>query len=161
MAAFLPACGPDHPSSDSLQEEFEANRVTFEKLADMAAQDCNYSRISYDFTHPNWDLPEQEQPGDPSEQRWQSYRDLFDELDLESGVTIFSNGEWIELNRSSDGLLTAGSSLSFIRAPRSQLKNGYKIISSEKPLECELGDKGVCRVAHHLEDDWYLALERH
>ena len=154
---ILSACD-SHPTTDDLEAEFVRNRAAFDALADMAEEDAAYSRISYDFVHPKSDLPEDQHPGDPPGQRWAAYRKSFKELDLESGVTNYENGV-VVLQRSSKGMVTAGSSISFMRAP--DLPAEVDLLAPDDDLACTVSDEGWCSAARNLDDDWYLLIERH
>lgn len=158
IAAVLASCA-SQPTADEMTAEFFADRNNYEQLADMAAQDGGYSRISYKFTHPDWSLAEADRPSGLSESRWQSYREQFDHLHLENGVTIYDQGKTILLERSASGTVTAGSSVAFWRT--SQLPEGTLMADKREPLACDLGEQGRCRVARHLIDNWYVVLERH
>ena len=153
----LGACS-SHPSDEELREQFLADRAAFDELADMAEDDANYSRISYDFVHPRWDLPEDARPGDPPAARWDRYRQVFRNLDLESGVTNYQN-DVVVLEKSSSGLVTSGSSVGFMRAAK--LPTSIKLIDDDANLDCTLDNEGWCSAAKRLSDDWYIIIERH
>lgn len=139
--------------------EFHARPAVFDELADMAAADSDFSRIAYDFVHPNWSLPEEDRPEALAGARWNRYRDLFRQLDLGSGVTIYEDGEIIVLERSSSGFITSGRSKQFLRAGR--LPDAITLLQGEDRLACDPRETGWCSVAKHIDGDWYMVLERH
>lgn len=155
-AVVLTGCNP-HPSDAMLISEFAKNQDAYEALADMAAEDSDFSRIADDFVHPNWSLPESQQPQTLPDARWSEYRGAFEALSLESGITIYPDA--IALERSSAGLVTSGSSKSFMRTP--SLPEAIVIAESGEELECTIGAEGSCAVARQLADGWFLVLERH
>jgi hypothetical protein len=157
IVAGTGACS-GHPSDEQMIEEFERNPQAYTSLAEMAREDSKFSRISYEFVHPNWSLAEDEQLSSIEEPSWNEYRQRFDDLHLASGVTIYDHGV-IELIRSSTGLVTSGSSKGFLNA--GELPDDIRLISEDEPLACEPGSSGTCYVAKRIAPDWFLVLERH
>ena len=121
----------------------------------MAVEDGEYSRIAPDF----WRARQRNAEGyvDRPPERLRTYRTAFRELGLESGITMYADST-IVLERSSAGIVTSGSSVSFMRtqSPPSRVTR----LNPSDDFSCELGEDGSCAVAKHLEDDWYIVLER-
>ena len=155
--SLLFGCSP-HPTETELTREFADHKEAFDGLADMAEEDSHYSRIARNFTHPNWSLPEDQRPGEPLPARWAQYRNAFEQLGLESGITNYHDGS-IVLERSSSGLVTSGSSMGFMRTD--QVPEGVIVLNSSIVLDCDLGSEGWCSAAKHLDGNWYLLIERH
>lgn len=124
----------------------------------MAARDSVYRRIATDFVHPQYELPQSEWPNDPSEEKWDQYRQAFERLNLEGGVTVYDE-ESIVLERWGEGMVTSGSSIGFWRVD--SLPENAITLSPDAEFDCDRAQEGWCAVVKHLADDWYLVLERH
>lgn len=153
---LLQACS-SHPSDQDMIAEYRVKKDSFDALADMAEADAEFSRISYDFVHPDWSLPEEERPTTLPDDRWSDYRRRFADLELETGLTIYQDA--IVLERSSSGLATAGSSKGFLRSEN--LPTGVVLLEGHASLDCDVVTEGSCAVAKKLDRNWFLLLERH
>jgi hypothetical protein len=92
----LLACG--HPSDQELIERFEARQEKFDALLRMYQEDSTLLRVTPDFTIPKNSL---------SAERWAEYRDLFDDLGLDGGLSGRSPGPTIFF-ASTRGFVTGG-----------------------------------------------------
>jgi hypothetical protein len=104
-----------HPSDAALELVFEQHEADFNQLIAMSNIDAKVVRIAPDFTwlddNAGWPRPESELGF--SKERWNQYRQLFEELGLKKGLGRDANGT-VEFIASSHGLLTNGSGKGYI-----------------------------------------------
>lgn len=142
IAAILQTgCSSRHPSDSDLSLRFEEHRAKFETIVSMAKEDSNATRIAPDFFKP---------AGAISEQRWATYRTLFDELGLESGLANWRPSGPITLIASSSGLATGGSSKGY--AYLEQVPDNLYSSLDQRPEDLQSNDWAYRRI----EGNWYL-----
>ncbi len=96
-----------HPSDKKLLTNFEHNRSKYETLVTMFQQDSSAQAIA-----PNWMRPDDVITQD----RWDDYKALFFELELEGGLRSHGDGS-IQFISSASGLPSASSGKGFMFRP--------------------------------------------
>lgn len=138
------------PSEDALARKFHRNRATLETILAMAQEDQDVIRIAPDFTwlagEMSWPRPE-EQLGF-SRERWQRYRQLFEEAGVPAGVSRRDTKVFFLVE--SCGIVGSGRTNGYVHAatPPSPILEDLD----------ELQAEGIGYVP--LEGDWYLFAER-
>lgn len=107
---------PIHPSGASLEETFKQHEAAFDELIAMSNTDATVIRIGPDFTwlvsNASWPRPESELGF--SKARWDEYRRAFEKLGLKEGLGRSSDGSFIELIASSQGVGGSGSGKGYV-----------------------------------------------
>lgn len=138
-------------SERSLRKGFEENRAVLDSIVDLAREDEHLVRIAPDFTQleDDWSWPRPRESWGITEARWDRYRQLFREADIDHGITHDEEGTVYFLAEAC-GLSISGRS------------SGY-LYSSTRPSPIvdrlsDLQSKGIAYVP--LEGPWYLFAER-
>ena len=127
-----------HPSDKVLLSNFEQNRAKYETLVTMLEQDSSAQVIA-----PSW-----VRPGNVlSESRWNEYKVLFSDLELEGGLRSLNDGT-IKFIASAGGLPSANSGKGFMYRP----KNPQAIYGNLNKFP----DTKMSYLK--IDDDWYLFL---
>lgn len=124
-------CGPHQPSDQSLERKFYKQRPVFEGLVAMMNQDWQMSRIDSGFTwrqdNVAWPRPESE--WGISRKRWDDYRKIFRQADIDGGTTRPEKSSDVIIGVWSWGIVPAGISVSYLHC--GQPRNGY--VTTEPP----------------------------
>ena len=109
---FALNCGGNrHPSDSVLEMNFHKHEADFQRLVSMSNEDRSVVRIAYDFNFlandHSW--PRTGPERGLSNERWDAYRSLFNELDLKCGLTRLEDSDIIVLCASATGMVTSGS----------------------------------------------------
>lgn len=149
--------GP-HPSDKKLLDTFRAREGSFNRLKKMVEEDSHVVRIAHDFTwldnNLNWPRPDSELGF--SVQRWDEYRRIFREINLEEGVVWYSTpGGPVLLLASVRGRLSGGSEkgYAFSTQPLAPL------FESLDHADQEIKKKNLpltAPVYKRINDNWYL-----
>ena len=143
--AVLSNCSGKHPTDEALIENFKAHRKEFDKLLQMFQEDKALGRVAPDFTR-----PKNAQTIGVTGQRLDAYRDLFDNLEIKSGIEGYDDKTTVWFHSSSSGLSVSGSSkgYAFLRNPPA---------STTDNLDNYRSPDGKSFIAfRHIEDNWYL-----
>lgn len=135
-------CGIE--SEDALRSRFTEHQAVFEELLAMFEADSHLVRVAPDFTRlrDDWSWP-RENVG-ISDERWERYRRLFREADIESGIE--RHGDQILFYMSTIGLAVSGRS-------RGVAYTRERPLEISDDLDSRSGE-GISYVPLH--DEWYL-----
>ena len=102
--------GKAHPSDSVLEMNFHKHRADFQRLVSMSNEDRSVVRIGYEF---NWLADDHSWPRTGPErglsnERWDEYRSLFQEVGLECGLTRLEDRDVILFCASVTGMVPSG-----------------------------------------------------
>ena len=125
------------PLDEGLMRHFPSKEADLNRLLHMSNEDAKVIRIAYDFTRldDDWGWPRPEAKLGFSTQRWDEYRDLFDQLGLPVGLERAEpkDGIYVYFPVSAKGLGNGHGS-----------SKGYAYLEKEfKPLLDSLDDESV------------------
>ncbi len=127
-----------HPSDKNLLLKFEQSRAKYETLVTMFEQDGLPQVIAPDWTRPSNVIPTA---------RWQEYRVLFSELELEGGLRSLEGGT-IKFIASAGGLPSANSGKGYMFKPK-----------NPQATYDNLNKFPDTRMSYRkIDEDWYLFL---
>ena len=142
--------GQPHRLDSELIADFHSHKVEFESLISMIQGDRLITRIDDDWTAPS----------DPStvgvsKARVDEYRNIFKRLGIARGFAVTANRGEIRLLVSCQGMVTRGSSKSFV-----YFKHPPKVVISN--LDSFTKDDGTDGTwLRHIQGRWYLEFDRH
>lgn len=147
---------PHHPSDATLEENFRKHRAGFNKLVDMSNADSKLVRIASDFTwlenNAAWPRPESEIGF--SEQRWNEYRQLFNELGLKHGLARREDIPGVLFfDVSATGMVTGGDAKGYAYSTEEL----SPLVNSLDHIDIEV--KSLQPLYKRIEGDWYLYYE--
>jgi hypothetical protein len=132
-------CSCSHPGDAALLAKFKENETKFEELRSMFIADSGIDGV--------W--PGQSAPATVSEQRWQSYWALLNQLGVENGITRPRSGEcemWLNMS-GAKFLDPSYKGLAYCSVPPSSLRD-----SLDSPGSLNEGIVGY----RPIGDDWYI-----
>lgn len=149
FAPFLFGCGT-HNTDEALRNRFFKKEASFNKLVQMAHDDPDITRIAPDFIWP------EDKRASFSTRRWDEYRALFRELDVEHGVATLDRNGGLILIVSATGIVGRGTAKGYAYSTK-QLIPIVDSVDMAMPQPC-VGKKD-CMVFKPLKGDWYLYYE--
>jgi len=149
-----------HPSDQALEKQFSSQENDFNKLVTMSNEDSNVIRIANDFTRlrDNWAWPRPESEIGVSRQRWNDYKNLFNKLGLEAGLTREDENDppVIFLKASAVGIVNRGSAKGYAYSAK-ELSPSFNSLD-QNPIEPEKRQRhGVAY--KKIKTNWYLYLD--
>lgn len=157
---FLKACKwtDTHPTDSAMIEEFRSDQAAFLDLRKMIVEEPRVTRIGRGFI---WidgmhNISEEERPDYLPDERLARYRVLFDKLKLESGVIRYEDGS-VGFLRSSSGIVTSGSSKSFLWSPK--ISATALSLSDPRSSEDACVPKTGCSSVRQISPEWFISFE--
>jgi len=135
----------NHPSDEELIYQLSINKPRYEQLIKMFRADYPLEVVA-----PTWQSPDSQL----SDHRWNEYKEIFDELDLDMGLRKWDKDSIWFLN-STRGMVTGGDSKGLIYRPENPSPL-YKTLN-ERPHDLESGVRGYRKIS----DDWYITYDWH
>ena len=135
----------EHPSDEILAAQLSENKPRYEQLITMFKADHPLTVVA-----PTWQSPD----GHLSEKRWNEYRNIFEELDLDMGIRKWKS-ESIRFINSSRGMATGGDSKGLIFKPVDP-EPIYSTLN-ERPSNLKSGVRGYKKI----NENWYITFDWH
>lgn len=108
---FQPSQERPHLTDEALIENLQENIAQYEHLIEMLVADQPLSSVHPTYIHPDYAI---------SEERWEEYRGIFRELELDAGFGYHPNGS-IWFTSTARGLVTGGSRKGYVFRPRNAI----------------------------------------
>lgn len=147
------------PSDESFRARFFSHRADFERLVAMSNEDSHLTRIAPDYTWLDNDVAWPRKNVGISEQRWDEYKQLFQEVGASKGIIRATNPARIIFPIVSIGLVPTSveKGLVFSDAPLSPV---LKFLDKRPPDKLFDGpDHNHVLVYKPIEDHWYIYYE--
>jgi len=145
------------PTDKTLIDRYSAKKVVFSRLISMSDEDPNVVRIAQDFTWVKGEKKSGEMGRDRpigfSIERWGQYRDIFKELDVESGLVRSESGNLIMLLAETRGIVPSG----FTKGYMFTRQTNDCTEATLDDVELLADRKFACR---RIDENWSLYIER-
>lgn len=144
IVLFNMATEKDHLSDELLINNLNTDKAKYETLITMFKQDKPITVV-----HPTWILPKNA----ISNERWNVYKRLFNELDLDAGMRSWGGNESIYFISTARGMLDSSSSKGYVYKPQKPEFLFKNLDEFPKNLPKN------ARAYRKIDNDWYITLD--
>ena len=148
------------PSDEVLRARFLSHRVDFERLAAMANEDSQLTRIAPNFTWLDDDVAWPRTNVGISDVRWNDYRRLFGKAGASRGILKGTNPDRIIFPIASEGLAPTGFAKGLVYS-QTPLTPALKSLDKRPPDKLLDGpDRSHLLAYKPISDHWYIYYEQ-